>query len=222
MSEEAGGWQIKPLPERKVLRGRYVQLEPMNAATHAESLYNSISGLGVEDRFFYLFDDPPESPEALYKWAEKASASEDPLYFAVVDQADERTLGRVALMRIKPEHGVIEIGSILWGRDMARTRKATEAFFLIADYVFSLGYRRLEWKCDDANQASKAAARRFGFSYEGLFRQHMVVKRRNRDTAWFSITDRDWQSLGPGFEWWLQPDNFDEQERQLSRLTFAS
>jgi RimJ/RimL family protein N-acetyltransferase len=124
-------------------------------------------------------------------------------------------------MRIDPAHGVIEIGHILWGPAIARTRVATEALYLAASYVFDeLGYRRFEWKCDNNNEPSKQAARRFGFTFEGVFRQHMVIKGRNRDTAWFSIIDADWPRLRAGFEVWLAPDNFDGAGRQLSKLRF--
>lgn len=152
-------------------------------------------------------------------WLEGRAASQDPLFFAVFDKATGRVEGRQTLMRIDPAHGVIEIGSILWGPAMARSRLATEALFLFAAYAFDgLGYRRFEWKCNDANEPSKRAALRFGFSFEGLFRQHMVVKGLNRDTAWYSILDREWPSLREGYQAWLHPDNFDSNGQQKARL----
>ena len=123
-------------------------------------------------------------------------------------------------MRIDVDNGVIEIGGVMWGPAIARTRVATEALFLFADHAFSCGYRRVEWKCDNLNAPSKRAAQRFGFQFEGLFRQHMVVKGENRDTAWFAIIDRDWPRLKAGYLAWLAPENFDEAGRQRSRLTF--
>lgn len=152
-------------------------------------------------------------------WVAKAIASNDPLFFAVVDRTSSKAVGRQALMRITPEHGVIEIGNICWGEGAARTRIATEALFLFARHAFDeLGYRRFEWKCNDLNAPSKAAALRFGFSYEGLFRQHMWVKGANRDTAWFSIVDAEWPGLRAEYERWLAPENFDAQGRQKTHL----
>ena len=144
----------------------------------------------------------------------------DPLFFAVVDKNTGRAEGRQALMRIDPANGVIEIGSIMWGPAIARTSVTTEALFLFADYVFSHGYRRFEWKCNDLNEPSKRAAKRFGFQFKGIFRQHMVVKGQNRDTAWFAIMDGDWPRLKAGYEAWLQPDNFDDAGQQKSKLIF--
>ena len=152
-------------------------------------------------------------------WLERSAGSSDPLFWAVVDKRTGRAEGRQALMRIDAGHGVIEIGSILWGPAMAGTRVATEAQFLFACHVFDdLGYRRFEWKCDDRNQASKRAALRFGFRFEGIFRQHMVVKGQNRDTAWFSIIDHDWPALKARYLAWLDPANFDGEGRQRQRL----
>ncbi len=145
--------------------------------------------------------------------------SDDPLVFAVIDKATGRAEGRQALMRIDPKHGVIEIGSILWGPAIARTRVATEALYLAASYIFdTLGYRRFEWKCDNRNVPSKNAATRFGFTFEGVFRQHMVAKGENRETAWFSMLDREWPARKRTVERWLDPDNFDEAGRQRASL----
>jgi RimJ/RimL family protein N-acetyltransferase len=141
------------------------------------------------------------------------------MFYAVIDPATGRAEGRQALMRITPEHGVIEIGSILWGPRMARTRLATEALYLFARHAFdALGYRRFEWKCDALNAPSRRAALRFGFTFEGIFRQHMVVKGRNRDTAWFAITDAEWPAVRTGMERWLSPDNFGPDGQQFSSL----
>ena len=145
--------------------------------------------------------------------------SEDPLFHALVDQRTNACGGRQALMRIVPQHGVIEIGNIYWGPQVARTRLATEALYLYADHVFgALGYRRFEWKCDALNGPSRAAALRFGFKFEGVFEQHMVVKGRNRDTAWFALLDHEWPGLKAAYEAWLAPDNFDEAGNQRTRL----
>jgi RimJ/RimL family protein N-acetyltransferase len=212
-------WQGAPPPERVSLEGRYARLEPLDPGRHAAKLFAASAAPGVEERFRFLFDQPPADGAEMATWVAKAGAGSDPLFFAVIDRASGRAEGRQALMRIDRVHGVIEIGSILWGPAIARTRVATEAFFLAASYVFdTLGYRRLEWKCDDRNERSKRAALRFGFAFEGVFRQHMVVKGLNRDTAWFAIIDRDWPRLRAGFEAWLAPENFDALGRERSKL----
>jgi len=205
-------------PARVALGGRYARLEPLQAA-HAPDLFEASTGPGAEARFAYLFDLTPATPAEMAAWVAKAAGGDDPLFFAVIDLASGRAAGRQALMRITPEHGVIEIGNILWGPAMSRTRVATEALFLAARHVFEdLGYRRFEWKCNDLNEPSKAAARRFGFAYEGLFRQHMWVKGRNRDTAWFAMLDTEWPRIKAAFERWLAPENFDAAVRQRVKL----
>jgi RimJ/RimL family protein N-acetyltransferase len=140
-------------------------------------------------------------------------------FFAVIDKKTGRAEGRQALMRIDPVHGVIEIGNILWGSAIARTRVATEALYLFAEYVFdTLGYRRFEWKCNDRNEPSRRAAKRFGFGFEGIFRQHMVAKGENRNTAWFAMTDGDWSLAKKGYQAWLAPENFNDDGRQKAGL----
>ena len=207
-----------PRPARIALEGRYTRLEPL-APAHAPALFEASAAPGAEARFAYLFEHPPSSPAEIEAWIAKAAATDDPLFFAVIDRATGRAAGRQALMRITPEHGVIEIGSILWGPALSRLRGATEALYLFARHAFEdLGYRRFEWKCNDLNQPSKAAARRFGFAYEGLFRQHMWVKGANRDTAWFSMLDAEWPRLKREYERWLDPANFDAGGKQKSKL----
>jgi RimJ/RimL family protein N-acetyltransferase len=148
-----------------------------------------------------------------------AAESIDPLYFALVTPHDQRALGIASYLRITPEFGVIEIGHIWFGTPLRRTTAATEAIFLLARHAFDdLGYRRLEWKCNALNAASRGAAERFGFTFEGVFRQHQVVKGRNRDTAWYAITDRDWPPIRAGFESWLSSENFDLRGQQKRRL----
>ncbi|MDL2407984.1 GNAT family protein [Rhizobium calliandrae] len=214
-------WNGVPRPERITLEGRYVRLEPLDVARHGADLYNSAQAPGGEDRFRYLFEDAPANLAAFTPWLEKAAASTDPLFFATIDERTGKAEGRQALMRIDPVHGVIEIGSILWGPAIARSRVTTETLYLFATYVFdTLGYRRFEWKCHNLNEPSKRAAERFGFTFEGIFRQHMVAKGRNRDTAWFAIIDADWPRLKAGYERWLSPENFDEAGQQKSKLTF--
>jgi RimJ/RimL family protein N-acetyltransferase len=196
-----------------------VHLEPFDPVRHGAGLFAASSGPGAAQRFEFLFEDPPQDLAATERYVAAAAASDDPLAFAVVDCRSGEAFGRQSLMRVVPEHGVIEIGSILWGPRMARTRMATEAFYLAARHVFDdLGYRRFEWKCNARNAPSRAAARRFGFRFEGVFLQHMWVKGRNRDTAWFGMTDRDWQRLRGAFERWLEPSNFDAAGLQREGL----
>lgn len=212
-------WTPRPRPARTALEGSLVRLEPLDAARHGDGLYAASTAPGAEARFRWLFESPPADRASFQPWLEKSAASEDPLFFAVVDNASGHVLGRQALMRIDPGFGVIEIGNICWGPAMARRPAATEAFFLLARHVFDdLGYRRYEWKCNDRNEPSRRAAERFGFTFEGVFRQHMIVKGENRDTAWYSIIDQEWPALRAGFEAWLDPANLDSVGAQICRL----
>ena len=211
-------WQPVPRPGRVTLEGAFCRLEPLEPARHAADLFAASMGPGAEERFRYL-SDPPHDRPGFDGWVANSAASEDPLFFAVVDGATGRCEGRQALMRITPEHGVIEIGNVMWGPAIARTRVASEALFLHARHVFeTLGYRRFEWKCNARNEPSMRAALRFGFKYEGTFRQHMVQKGQNRDTAWFSMIDTEWPRIRKAFERWLNPTNFDRRGQQKDRL----
>jgi RimJ/RimL family protein N-acetyltransferase len=208
-------------PQRIALLGRYVRLEPLGPQ-HVADLYLAASAAGADQRFAYLFEHAPESEADLAQWATNAAAKDDPLMFAVVDAETGRAGGRQALMRIVPEHGVIEIGSIMWGPDIAKTRRATEALFLFAQYAFdTLGNRRFEWKCNALNEPSRRAAARFGFAYEGTFRQHMIVKGQNRDTAWFAMLDADWPIIKAEYERWLDPSNFAADGTQKTKLSLS-
>lgn len=212
-------WTGAPRPARLALDGEYARLEPLDPARHGLDLWGAASAPGAEDRYRYLFDTPPATLDDHLSWTARAAATDDPLFLAVIDRASGRAEGRQALMRIDPAHGVVEIGNILWGPAIAGTRIATEALYLAARHVFAdLGYRRFEWKCHDDNAPSKRAALRFGFQFEGVFRQHMVAKGANRDTAWFAMIDRDWPALDARFRAWLDPSNFDGQGRQRRRL----
>lgn len=204
-------------PQRLVLDGRYVRIEPVGPQ-HAEGLFAISEGAEATARYRWLPTEPPASLGDIEDWIVSVQDLPD-LYVAVIDQASGQVVGRQAWLRIRPEHGSVEIGGIYWGLPMARSRLATEAFYLFAHHAFdALGYRRFEWKCNDRNEPSKAAATRFGFQYEGLFRQDMIVKGESRDTAWFSILDSEWPALRTEFERWLAPDNFDEMGVQKSRL----
>ncbi len=213
-------WHGAPRPERVVLEGRYAQLEPLSEARHGAELFASAIQPGADDRFKYLPDRTPPAYAAFSDWLQKAETSTDSLFSAVIDIGTGRAEGRQALMRIDAANGVVEVGNILWGPAISRTRITTEALFLAARYVFdTLGYRRFEWKCNARNEPSTRAAERFGFVYEGTFRNHMVVKGENRDTAWYAMTDSDWQAVKPAYLAWLDPANFDAEGRQRSKLS---
>ena len=207
----------KSAPERIMLEGRYVRLEPL-VRDHAPDLFAIAEGAEAQERFRWLPNPAPLSLAEVESWIDAVSHGED-RYVAVVDQATGRAVGRQGWLRIRPEHGSIEIGGIYWGLAMARSRLATEAFYLFARHAFDdLGYRRFEWKCNNRNEPSKAAAKRFGFTFEGVFRQDMIVKGENRDTAWFSIIDGEWPGLRAEFKRWLSPGNFDADGMQRTRL----
>jgi RimJ/RimL family protein N-acetyltransferase len=202
-------------PQPIVLESRYCRLEPL-APRHAAHLFAA----ATPQRYRFLFDHPPKDEADLAARIKQTMAGADRVS-AVIDLATRRCEGRQALMSIVPDHGVIELGGILWGDRIARTRVTTEAFFLTARHIFDdLGYRRFEWKCNEKNEPSKAAARRFGFAFEGIFRQHRIIKGENRDTAWFAILDGDWPRLKAGYERWLDPSNFDADGQQRERLRF--
>ena len=207
-------------PERVVLEGRYARLEPLDPARHGDDLHAAATPPDAAARFRYMPDLPPASPESFRAWLAGAMRSEDPLFFAVVDRATGRAEGWQTLMRITPVHRCIEIGNIYWGPRIAGTRVATEAMYLFAAYALeTLGNRRYEWKCDTLNAPSRRAALRFGFTYEGHFRRAVIIRGRNRDTAWFSIIDEEWPVLKAAYERWLAPENFDAEGRQKTRLS---
>jgi RimJ/RimL family protein N-acetyltransferase len=222
------------VPQRTTFDGRYVQLVPLDPAVHAEALYQAAHGRGHEALWRYLFDGPYPTVEAFRAALEKKAATDDPLFFAILNGAggdgasgdgasgdglSGRAVGYASFMRIEPAHRCIEVGSILYTPRLQRTAGATEAMYLMARHVFEdLGYRRYEWKCDSRNQPSRRAALRFGFTFEGIFRQHMIVKGQNRDTAWYAMLDTEWPERKARFERWLAPSNFDDDGKQLTRL----
>lgn len=210
-----------PLPQRVTLTGQYARLEPLGPS-HARDLYEASNDPQAAERYRYIFEEPPTHLGDMVAWCSQLARDPSRLFCAVIDRRTGKAGGRQALMRVEPQHGVIEVGSIYWGPQIARTRITTEAFYLTACYVFEeLGYRRFEWKCNDLNEASKRAASRFGFSFEGIFHQHMIVKGANRDTAWFAILDHEWPALRAGYDRWLNEANFDEYGIQREPLTLA-
>ena len=207
-------------PQHVVLDGRYCRLVPLDPAQHGDDLFRASTPTDAAARFLYLFEEPPTERAEFQSWLQKAAASTDPLFFAVVDKRTGKVEGRQTLMRIDPPNRVIETGSIYWGPQISRSAVTTEANFLFAKYVFeSLGYRRFEWKCNALNAPSRAAAERFGFVYEGHFRRAVVIKGRTRDTSWYSMISDDWPKLRAAYETWLAPDNFDAQGQQKTTLS---
>ena len=213
------GWTPRPRPRRAPMVGRYCRVEPLDVARHAAELYEA-SRADVEGRnWTYLSVGPFDAFEPYRDWLASVVAGDDPLFHAIVDAATGRAVGVAAYMRVDPPNGVIEVGHINYAPALQRTPAATEAMYLMMRRVFDeLGYRRYEWKCDALNAPSRAAAERLGFRFEGIFRQAVVYKGRNRDTAWFSIVDSEWPALRDAFERWLDPSNFDPEGRQRRRL----
>ncbi len=198
--------------------GEWVTVEPLEAAKHGDALWEGVEGNDALWR--YMPYGPFESRAAFEAHLSKCEASPDPMFHGIIDRVSGRAVGISTLMRIDPANRVIEVGGIVFTPALQRTRGATEAMYLLAKYVFDhLKYRRYEWKCNALNEASRRAALRLGFSFEGIFRQHMIVKGENRDTAWFSMLDSEWPARRAAFERWLDPSNFDESGRQKTRLT---
>lgn len=216
MTAPLAGWTPPLAPDgRTPLAGRFVTLEPL-APHHAPPLYAANT---VDDAIWDWLPYGPFPSETAYQtWIDAKAASDDPRFFALRDTGTGAPGGVMSYLRITPAAGSIEIGHICLSPALQRTPAATEAVFLMADWAFRAGYRRFEWKCNALNLRSRRAAQRFGFSFEGVFRQHMVVKGRNRDSAWFAMTDGDWTRLRPAFATWLDPANFDAEGRQQTRL----
>ncbi len=216
---ELTDWQPARWPGAVTLDGNWVRLEPLDAARHGASLWRAVSGR--DEVWEWLFDGPYASEELFLGAVAAKAASEVARFYAIVPHGDapSEALGYASLMRIEPEHGVIEVGNVLFSPALQRTRAATEAIYLLASYVFEeLGYRRFEWKCNALNLPSRRAAERFGFQFEGIFRRHMVVKGKSRDTAWFAMVDEDWPRLRDAFEGWLAAENFSAAGEQLRGL----
>lgn len=210
---------MAPRPERVVLAGRYARLEPLDPSKHGESLWREVGGEAAADLWRWMPDGPYPDRAGFDVSLKNKAASEDPLYFAIVDPADGDAVGHASFLRIEPKHRVIEVGGLMFSPRMRRTRIATEAMYLMARYAFEdLGNRRYEWKCNALNEPSRLAALRLGFQFEGIFRQHMIIKGANRDTAWFSMLDSEWPARKAAFERWLAPENFDADGRQKSPL----
>lgn len=210
----------RPRPDRDVIAGRYVTVEPLDVTVHGAELFAAGSGDVKRTRIWdYLPYGPFPTETDMNAHLEQQSRSNDPLFFAIRPQSSGKAEGVASLMRIDPANGVIEIGHIWLGPALQQTLAATEALFLLISHAMDdLGYRRMEWKCNAANAGSRSAAVRLGFIYEGTFYQHLIVKLHNRDTAWFSILDSEWPAVRANFETWLNPENFDESGKQRQSL----
>lgn len=209
-----------PLPAREPLRGTHVLVRPLDPDRDTPALYAaSHPPDGDPAVWTYLAEGPYQDAGEMRRALLAQTGSEDPLFFSVIPQPGGEPAGVASYMRITPQFGVIEIGGIWFGPGLQRTTAATEAIYLLARHALDdLGYRRLEWKCNALNEASRRAAVRFGFTFEGVFRNHMVLKARNRDTAWYAIIDSDWPQIKSRFERWLAPQNFDTSGRQRQPL----
>jgi RimJ/RimL family protein N-acetyltransferase len=212
------GWTPRPRPAREPMTGAVCRLEPLDADRHAADLF-AANRMDESGRMWtYLSYGPFDGLDEYAAWIEDVSRRDDPLFFAVKDAASGKAVGVASYLRIDPANGTIEVGHIAYSPLLQRTRAATEAMYLMMQRAFALGYRRYEWKCDALNAPSRAAAQRFGFSYEGVFRQAIVYKGRNRDSAWYAAIDREWPALDAAFTRWLDPANFDSEGRQRVRL----
>jgi RimJ/RimL family protein N-acetyltransferase len=219
IGERVDDWTPREKPARIVIDGVHCRLEPVDVERHAADLFEAYNAATDGRDWTYLFVGPFTDFDTFRDHIGKAAASHDPLHYTVIDKSNGKAVGTLALMRIEPVHGVIEVGSVTFSPLLKETRISTEAQFLLMRYVFDdLEYRRYEWKCDSLNAPSRKTAVRLGFEFEGIFRQAIVYKGRNRDTAWYAIIDRDWPRIKKAFETWLADDNFDANGKQRAAL----
>jgi RimJ/RimL family protein N-acetyltransferase len=218
IGEPVAAWTSRPRPDGRPLRGNHVVLERLDARRHGAALYTVVAQ-DDPSAWTYMAYGPFEGEAAFERWLESASVQTDPFFYAILDARRGTAVGFASYLRIEPGVGVIEVGNVYFSRALRRSPAATEAMFLMMRHAFDdLGYRRYEWKCDALNAPSRNAAERFGFVYEGTFRQATIYKNRNRDTAWFSILDGDWPGVRDALERWLAPGNFDASGRQRQSL----
>jgi RimJ/RimL family protein N-acetyltransferase len=215
--DSLSNWQARPLPSPGVLQGRYVTMVPLSAQRHTADLWRAVEG--HDELWDYLADGPFASEAEMRQALAQKEAGTAAVFLAIVPRSSGKAEGYASYMRMDPANGVIEVGNILMTPSLQRTIAATEAMYLMARHIFEdLGYRRYEWKCNANNAPSRRAALRYGFTFEGIFRQHMIVKGQNRDTAWFSMLDGEWPARKAAFEAWLDPANFDSGGRQIKSL----
>jgi len=214
-------WRPCPPLPKDPMRGHFCDVVPLHP-DHAADLHKAFAADRTGTLWTYMPVGPFDDAASYTDWVRDAARSNDPLFFTIIDKSDGTPVGVASYLRIKPDVGVAEVGFITFAPRLQRTVAATEAMYLMMARTFDLGYRRYEWKCDALNAPSRRAAERLGFTYEGTFRQATVYKGRNRDTAWFAITDQEWPRLHVGFTRWLQPENFDDTGQQVSKLNFPS
>ncbi len=221
MAKELGevvvGWTVPVRPDVAVRQGRWVRMERLDADAHAADLHRAFSG--HEALWDYMPYGPFSSASQYHRWIKDTASFTDPVFYAFRDMETGRCGGVASFLRITPDAGSIEVGHICLAPELQGSRAATEGLFLMMQWAFDAGYRRYEWKCNALNMASRRAAQRFGFSYEGIFRQATVVKGRNRDTAWFGVIDKDWSALQAAYAAWLNPANFSAEGRQKEKLS---
>lgn len=211
--------KIYPPPERKILNGSHCVLQPFDKETHSQALFKAFSHDKDGMDWTYLPYGPFCSEQAFYNWVNITCLKEDPLFYTVCTKESLIPVGMLSLLKIERTHGKIEIGDIHFSKSIQQTIASTETLYLMMQYVFDeLGYRRLEWKCDNANEPSKRAALRLGFVFEGVFRQHWIIKSKNRDTAWYSIIDKEWPEVKERIKRWLDPTNFNSNGQQIKKL----
>ncbi|WP_145562953.1 GNAT family N-acetyltransferase [Yersinia canariae] len=212
-------WQSALRPQKDMLSGHFCNLAPVDSDKHEASLYHAYHLISDASDWTYFYCERPENKAEFKQYLQTLMSAKDAFHYTVVDTQSDLALGTVGLQRIDEKNGVIEIGSVNWSPRLKRHSAGTEAIYLLLHYVFDkLGYRRCEWKCDSLNEPSNAAAMRFGFQYEGQFRQAIVTKGRSRDTNWYSITDREWPLIKQAFNNWLDRENFDSNGKQKTRL----
>ncbi|MGF6422545.1 RimJ/RimL family protein N-acetyltransferase [Lelliottia sp. 489] len=218
VGDELIDWQPRPHPERVELNGRYCTLTPLRPE-HAAALFAAYQLEEDTRSWTWLLREPDANVEAFTAWVESVCTLSDPIHFTVIDNQTQAPVGTLALMRIDPKNGVVEVGHVHFSPLLSRTPMSTEAQYLLMHYVFEvLGYRRVEWKCNSLNEPSRRAALRLGFQYEGRFRQALVAKGHNRDTDWFSIIDKEWETRNRAFQNWLAADNFSADGKQIKSL----
>lgn len=213
------GWTPPQAPTRVTLRGNWVHVVPLNARTHGPQLFEAFQQDKTGAGWTYMTTGPYETLESFMAWLEQAETTQDPMFFAYLNAETKQAIGYGALLRINSKAATIEIGSIRMSPLLQRTPMSTEAMYLKAEYVFGLGYRRFEWKCDALNGPSNNAAKRLGFTFEGIHRKATQYKGRSRDTAWYSMLDEEWPVIRHAHKAWLHPDNFAKNGKQNHKLT---
>jgi RimJ/RimL family protein N-acetyltransferase len=220
IADSIENWTTRQKPTKTTIQGKYCSLEPIEINKHASKLFDSLAIENQGESWTYLPYGPFDTLDKFKDWLTETMSDNDTLLYAILDFETQQPIGISGYLRINPEHGAIEIGHLHFSKLLKQTPLATEAIYLMIRLAFDkLGYRRCEWKCNALNEPSRLAAERFGFKFEGIFRQSYVFKNRNRDTVWFSIIDGEWVRLKEKFETWLHPSNFNVAGKQILKLT---